>query len=370
MEPYQWDAISPVRRDRMLDAEHAVEAVTTAARESFFGWLRIGSGLVALQQAVMELSGSSTPKGKAYNAAFKVVAARVPKLAEIEAATRSHAVWMYENREAVEAWHASLDDDTKWRINHPRSVHRRYDRDQREAREAEEAEQHRRQPPQEPRQPPQDTPSDTGGGGVPEAEQPRPGVPHATLAQPDEVIRGEIEEEGEVWDADAALAAIGKFAVRFGMTAGDAMDWRQMFALFAEWYNARMATEPEDTAKTLIKDIGIYYAQEYCDHLRYWLHDEKKKLLPGIKKTVQAEIEQMTEEQRKTERATLVKMMNDLAALEAMEEAGKLTEAEEDHKYGLQRALKGWGSLSFEEEAAKKERAIALDIWVAETWPV
>src|SRR6476646_9314165 len=117
MKSYLWEAISPERRDRMLDAEHAVDAVTTAARESFFGWLRIGAGLSDMQAASMELSGASKPYGAAYNAAYKVVAARVPKLAEIDPGARSHAIWLYENRDAVEAWHAKLDDNVKRLVN-------------------------------------------------------------------------------------------------------------------------------------------------------------------------------------------------------------------------------------------------------------
>jgi hypothetical protein len=80
-----------------------------------------------MQKAAMHLARANRPKGPAYNAAFKVIAARLPNLVAIEMTTRSRAIWMHENRDALEKWHASLPDHTKQQVNHPGSVKRRWD---------------------------------------------------------------------------------------------------------------------------------------------------------------------------------------------------------------------------------------------------
>jgi hypothetical protein len=132
VQTYQWESVDAVLRDRMTDAEKAVDEVTTQAKESFYGWLRIGQGLADMQAAAIALAygprSNKRPSGKAYNPAYEIVAARYPKLASIDAATRSNAIWMHKNRSALESWHAQLGDDNARRsVNHPATVRRQYE---------------------------------------------------------------------------------------------------------------------------------------------------------------------------------------------------------------------------------------------------
>jgi hypothetical protein len=64
-----------------------------------------------------------------------MLAQRAPRLAKLDKATRSHAMWLAANWEGsergpgAELWHAELPDHVRRLINHPATVHRRYDKD-------------------------------------------------------------------------------------------------------------------------------------------------------------------------------------------------------------------------------------------------
>jgi hypothetical protein len=64
-----------------------------------------------------------------------MLAQRAPRLAKLDKATRSHAMWLAANWEGsergpgAEQWHAELPDHVRRLINHPATVHRRYDKD-------------------------------------------------------------------------------------------------------------------------------------------------------------------------------------------------------------------------------------------------
>jgi hypothetical protein len=124
-----WDEIPPELRDRIADGEAAIQRID--ARETFFDWLRVGAALTDMQQVAMRMAGTNQPIGKAYNQCYAEVAGHAPKLASIDKATRSYAIWMAANRQTVEEWHASLPLNKKRSLNHPRAIRRSFEIDKR-----------------------------------------------------------------------------------------------------------------------------------------------------------------------------------------------------------------------------------------------
>jgi hypothetical protein len=130
---YSWDAVNPVRRERIEAGERAMEKIDR--HETFHDWHAIGLSITEMQSEAMRQSFANKPVGKGYNAAWTMLAQRAPLLAKLDKATRSHAMWLAANwavselGPGVEEWHAKLPDHVRRLINHPATVHRRYDRD-------------------------------------------------------------------------------------------------------------------------------------------------------------------------------------------------------------------------------------------------
>jgi hypothetical protein len=119
---YDWNSVDPVRRARIDDAETYAKRINEGV--GFYDWLHIGEGLAEWRDAALELTGSQDMDTPAYRAAFAAAVPRYPQLAKIakDKAERSYAIWMWENHEALEGWHAGLDDKQRRRWNHPRTV--------------------------------------------------------------------------------------------------------------------------------------------------------------------------------------------------------------------------------------------------------
>src|SRR4051794_32738286 len=101
-----WDEVEPELRNRI---DNGVAAIMRINRhEAFKDWLQVGEALNAMQTAAMRLAHTNQPVGPPYRAAWKTIAAQVPNLVNIHKTTRSHAVWMANQREAIEEWHAKL----------------------------------------------------------------------------------------------------------------------------------------------------------------------------------------------------------------------------------------------------------------------
>ena len=125
VQPYSWEIVSPICRERIETGERALERIDRTIHD----WQATGEALVEMQSEAMRQSGANSPVGKGYNAAWAVLAAHLPKLADLDKATRSHAVWLAEHWYKVEPWYAELPPHVRRLINHPATVHRRYDRD-------------------------------------------------------------------------------------------------------------------------------------------------------------------------------------------------------------------------------------------------
>lgn len=121
---YDWNDVDPLRRARIADAEEIVKRMNKG--QTFYDWIHIGEGLAAWRDAALELTGGQDMDTPAYRAAWNAARPLYPKLADVakDKAERSYSIWMYENHEVLEAWHAGLDDKQRRNWNHPRSVWR------------------------------------------------------------------------------------------------------------------------------------------------------------------------------------------------------------------------------------------------------
>jgi hypothetical protein len=119
---YDWNQVSALRRARMDDAETYAKRINEGV--GFYDWLHIGEGLTEWRDAALELTGSQDTDTPAYRAAFAAAVPLYPQLAKIakDKAERSHAIWMWENHDALEEWHAGLNEKQRRRWNHPRTV--------------------------------------------------------------------------------------------------------------------------------------------------------------------------------------------------------------------------------------------------------
>ena len=123
MQTYDWNQVSTLRRERIQAAEDIVRRMNRG--ESFYDWLVVGEGLKEWRDAALELTGSQEMDTPAYRAAHRTAAPLYPTLAAItDKSERSYAIWMAENRENLEIWHAGLSDKQRRQWNHPRSVYR------------------------------------------------------------------------------------------------------------------------------------------------------------------------------------------------------------------------------------------------------
>jgi hypothetical protein len=95
--------------------------------ETIERWLNVGRGLLQLQTQAMRLAGSNSNKGRPYRDAWTGLADHAAHLRDIEQSTRSHAVWLATEWEAVNRWLHTLAVNKRLMLNHPRAVHRSYD---------------------------------------------------------------------------------------------------------------------------------------------------------------------------------------------------------------------------------------------------
>lgn len=113
--------MNPDRRARIEAAEEAAEELNKGL--SFKRWMDVGVGVNDMEQEAIERSGSQDNQSHAYRLAWRALAAAYPHISGLAKTERSLASWMATNREAVEGWHARLDDRKRRAINTPRAVY-------------------------------------------------------------------------------------------------------------------------------------------------------------------------------------------------------------------------------------------------------
>jgi hypothetical protein len=120
-----WDELSQEAREEIELGDASMEALRRG--ETLERWLNIGRALVRMQSEAMHLARSNIAKGRHYTDAWRMIAMHAPHLKDIDQGARSHAVWLASNWETVLPWWRSLGPRESLKLNHPRSVHRRYD---------------------------------------------------------------------------------------------------------------------------------------------------------------------------------------------------------------------------------------------------
>ena len=105
---------------RGLDALAAINKA-----ESFDGWLAIGAALAIGKRHALKVSGANQAWGRNYSREFSDWI-KQHGFERMPAATRSVAVELHENAEAITAWRDALPERQRKRLVHPLSVTRRW----------------------------------------------------------------------------------------------------------------------------------------------------------------------------------------------------------------------------------------------------
>jgi hypothetical protein len=105
---------------RGLDALAAINKA-----ESFDGWLAIGAALAIGKRHALKVSGANQAWGRNYSRKFSDWI-KQHGFERMPAATRSVAVELHENAEAITAWRDALPERQRKRLVHPLSVTRRW----------------------------------------------------------------------------------------------------------------------------------------------------------------------------------------------------------------------------------------------------
>jgi hypothetical protein len=123
--PDIWSGLTDEQREKLELGNEAMRVLKRG--ETIERWYQIGVGCQELQQAALTYARTNETSGRVYRGAWASLADHVPDLRNIEKAARSHAIWMVTNWEVVSPWLATLPVNQRLDLNHPRSVHRKYD---------------------------------------------------------------------------------------------------------------------------------------------------------------------------------------------------------------------------------------------------
>jgi hypothetical protein len=82
--------------------------------------------VTAKPNQAMRRAGTNQPIGSAYNRAFSDWMAERPAK-NTDKATRNHLLWAADHRSEIEAWHTSLAQSERAKMNHPTTLRRRHD---------------------------------------------------------------------------------------------------------------------------------------------------------------------------------------------------------------------------------------------------
>ena len=93
--------------------------------QSFSSWLAIGAALAIGKAHALKVTGANRAWGRSYSREFGEWI-RKHDFAAMPAATRSVAVELHENAEAITAWRDTLPERQRKRLVHPLSVTRRW----------------------------------------------------------------------------------------------------------------------------------------------------------------------------------------------------------------------------------------------------
>jgi hypothetical protein len=104
------------------------QALTDLRENSAARWISAGAAWKALQNVALHRSGSNSPSGQRYNRVYAILVYAWPQLAKVDKATRSHAIWLFDNRDNVLAWLATLTQNQRDQWTHPRTLRQHYEK--------------------------------------------------------------------------------------------------------------------------------------------------------------------------------------------------------------------------------------------------
>jgi hypothetical protein len=121
-----WDELPPDTRQELELGEASYAALKRG--ETVERWLNIGKALARMQAEIMRVAQSAN-RGRRYNDVRQRLGLHehLPHLCEIHKTTRSHAVWLAENWEPVNAWLHTLAVNARLQKNHPSTIKRGYE---------------------------------------------------------------------------------------------------------------------------------------------------------------------------------------------------------------------------------------------------
>jgi hypothetical protein len=119
------EGFDPIAREAIEIGE---QALTDLRENTVARWISAGGAWKILQLAAQNRSGSNVPSGQRYNRVYAVLVHAWPQLAKVDKATRAHAVWLYENSDAVLRWLATLSQKERDKWVYPGTIRRHYEK--------------------------------------------------------------------------------------------------------------------------------------------------------------------------------------------------------------------------------------------------
>jgi hypothetical protein len=124
----------PTNEHEARKEREAEEAAMRIKRgDHWLDWLAIGEGLMVGRLRAMRRAGTNAPVGAAYNKAFGAWLDARKWARDLDKATRNHALWAADNRDAIERWRETLAQNARARMNHPTTVKRAFDAERKNA---------------------------------------------------------------------------------------------------------------------------------------------------------------------------------------------------------------------------------------------
>ena len=123
-----WDGLDGAARSAIMEAGLAAREIVEYSERR--RWLKVGAGLAAVRAEALRLADTNNIQHPVYRRFHALILTKVPDLAQLDErdhASCQHALWMFNNWDAVESFLAGLDIALNNRLNHPTSIKRRFE---------------------------------------------------------------------------------------------------------------------------------------------------------------------------------------------------------------------------------------------------
>jgi len=101
-------------------------ALRDRRKRSVDDWVMAGASFKTLRLYAMHRSNSNRPIGRRYAEVYAALEHPYPELRETDRTTRSDAIWLFENEDAVKEWLATVPKNQRDRWTHPNTVREKY----------------------------------------------------------------------------------------------------------------------------------------------------------------------------------------------------------------------------------------------------